>query len=519
MFRRDFLKGTAALLGTLTLGKTTYSLPSLQASQTVKGRVINAKTKTGIPNVLVSNGLNVTKTDQSGNYQLPLENDSTIFVVKPRGYQVPVDKNNLPQNHYHYVPNGSPATEHEGIKPTGTLPKSVDFNLNPVREDDNFSMILFGDPQPRNQTEIDYMSHDIIEQIVRDDEAMKASFGLSLGDIMFDNLEFYDPLNQSIATIGKPWQSVVGNHDLNFDSPDNALKTETFRRIYGPNYYAFQYGAVNFVVLDNVMYHGKDVGGYHGEITYEQLAWLKNLLRYIPKDQLLVIAMHIPIWDTDNRQELYRLIEDRPHTLSFSAHTHYQRHVFLSNAEGWQGTNPHHHLNHATVCGCWWGGAPDERGIPHATMSDGGPNGYSIVEFNKANYKITFRPASRPFHEQMAIYLPEETKSTETSNTEVVINVFAGSSKSIVEARINNSTWTKVANAPGPDPYIVRLKTLEAQDPKPPGRAIAGPTATPHIWKMNLPANLPLGTHLIDVRTIDMFGQTYTERRTFRVIA
>lgn len=516
MFRRDFLKGSAAFFGTLTLGKSSFAIPTLQSTQVVKGRVLNSRTKAGIPNVLVSNGINVTKTDKNGQYQLSIEGDSTIFVVKPRGYQIPVDKNNLPQYYYHYVPNGSPATKYEGIKPTGNLPQSVDFILNPVREGDDFSMILFGDPQPRNQTEIDYMSHDVIEQIAKDEEAMKAKFGLSLGDIMFDNLEFYEPLNQSIATIGKPWFNVVGNHDLNFDSPNDALSTETFKRTYGPNYYAFTQGSVNFVVLDNVMYHGKEIGGYHGEISYAQLVWLRNHLVHVPKDQLLVIALHIPIWDTNNRSELYRLIEDRPHTVSFSAHTHYQRHVFIGKADGWNGEKPHHHLNHATVCGCWWGGSPDERGIPHATMSDGAPNGYSIVEFSVNEYKIKFRPASRPIDEQMSISVPEEISRSEAKSIEFTINIYAGSAQSKVEARINGGSWKPVPNVPGPDPYIVKLKELEAKDPKPPGRAVAGPTSTEHIWKDKLPDTIKSGLNLIEVRTTDMFGQTYSGRRTFR---
>ena len=518
MFRRDFLKGSAALLGAISFVKASLANLPAQNESTATGRVFNEKSGKGIPNVLVSNGLNIAKTDRDGRYKIRIAEDHTLFVIKPRGYRCPLDKNNLPQSFYHHKPNGSPATKHEGVKPTGSLPKEINFPLIPQREDDNFRMILFGDPQPRNQTEIDYMSHDVIEQIVRDEDAMKSEFGLSLGDIMFDNLQFYEPLNQSIATIGKPWYSTVGNHDLNYDSPDNAQATETFRHVYGPHYYSFEHGPVQFVVLNNVMYHGQTPGGYHGELPYIQLAWLENLLRHVPKDKLLVIAMHIPLWSTENRAELYRLIEDRPHTLSFSAHTHYQRHDFIGKAEGWNGAEPHHHLNHAAVCGCWWGGTPDERGIPHATMSDGGPNGYSIVEFNKSDYKITFRPASRPFHEQMAIHLPEEVAMADATSTNLIVNVFAGSSKSKVEANFNNTGWKSITNTPGPDPYIQRLKALEAQEPKPLGRAVAGPVETPHMWQTTLPSNLKTGLNVVDIRTTDMFGQTYHERRTFRVI-
>lgn len=40
-------------------------------------------------------------------------------------------------------------------------------------------------------------------------------------------------------------------------------------------------------------------------------------------------------------------------------------------------------------------------------MSDGGPNGYSIMEFDGKNYSFEFRAAGRPASYQMNIYAPE----------------------------------------------------------------------------------------------------------------
>jgi hypothetical protein len=516
MNRRDFLAGTTALLGGIALGKKP-SLPTAQTGRIASGRVINTKTGRGIPNVRVSNGLSVVKTDSEGRYQISLNDDTVIHVVKPRGFKTPVTANQIPQFFYIHKPNGSPASRYEGVKPTGAIPESIDFHLTPQAEPDRFKVVMFGDPQPRNQTEIDYMSHDVIEQVIRDASENECKFGISLGDIMFDKLEFYDPLNQSISHIGLPWYNVLGNHDLNFDSPDDDLSTETWQRIYGPRYYSFDYGPVHFVILDDVRYNGQATGGYIGELNYQQLTWLRNDLKHVPKDQLVVFCLHIPLFSLENRQEFFDIIKDHEHTFSLSAHTHLQRHDWFGEKEGFFGSKPHHHLNHATVCGCWWGGAPDERGIPHATMSDGGPNGYSIVEFHRTSYKVTFRAASRPFNEQMSVFMPEEITSAESQNAEVIINVWAGSTKSTVEARINQGNWMSVPNVPGLDPYIQKIKELEASATKPPGRGVAGPSATPHLWKFNLPASLPAGTHRIEVRTRDMWGQEYTDMRTFRV--
>ena len=95
------------------------------------------------------------------------------------------------------------------------MPASVDFPLYPGDEPAVFRAILFGDTQPRNQKEIDYIAHDVIEELI----GAEASFGITLGDVMFNNLSLFGSLNRAIALIGIPWYNVIGNHDLNFDSP------------------------------------------------------------------------------------------------------------------------------------------------------------------------------------------------------------------------------------------------------------------------------------------------------------
>ncbi|RYG35610.1 metallophosphoesterase [bacterium] len=529
MNRREFLVSSGVLLAGLTLAPMrAFSLENLprdaQGNPFAEGYVFHDRNGSGrreegdagVAGICVSNGREVVKTDRNGKWRLPVDEDSIFFVIKPSGWSVPMDAQSLPRYYYIHKPNGSPKYKYEGVAPTGTLPLSIDFPLQPQKESDRFRMVLFGDPQPRNQTEIDYIAHDVVEQVARDAKAMDAKFGLSLGDEMFDNLSLYDSLNGAIGTVGLPWYNTVGNHDMNYDAPDDSTSTETFQRTFGPTYYAFNYGRVHFIVLDDVIWHGAAVKGYHGEITREQLDFVKNDLAHVPKDRLVVIAMHIPLPDVKNREELYRLIEDRPHTFSLSAHTHVQAHYFLGERDGWRGTTPHHHLNHATVCGSWWEGAPDERGIPHATMSDGVPNGYSILEFDGAKYKVTFRAASRPEEEQMNLWLPESMAVGETP--ELIANVFAGSERSTVEMRVGNGTWTKLQNFEGQDPFFLKLKEAET-GPKPPaGLKLPNPSTTRHLWKGNLPKGIAKGVHAVEVRTKDMFGQTYTDRRIVRVV-
>ena len=531
MNRREFLVGSGSIVAGMALAPIARALNLSDFSEDeagvkfAEGTAFHDRTGKGVrqPNdpglagVYVSNGVQVAVTDRSGKWRLPVREGSVLFVIKPSGWSVPVDENQLPQHFYIHHPNGSPATRHKGVAATGPLPKSIDFGLRPQREDAKFRMVLFGDPQPRNQKEIDYMAHDVIEQVIRDAQNVDAKFGISLGDIMFDDLSHYDSLNRTIGRVGIPWYNLPGNHDMNYDSPDDANSTETFKRIYGTPHCAFNYGKVHFILLDNVTYHGKAQGGYHGELSQDQLDFVKNDLATVPHDRLVVICMHIPLVEMENRRALYRLIEHRPSTLSISAHTHVAQNFFIDKEDGWRGDMPHHHLNHATVCGSWWEGAPDERGIPHATMSDGGPNGYSIVEFNEYRYKVQFRPASRPEWEQMAISLPEQVESSALAETEIVVNVFAGSPKSTVEMKIGDAPWTQLARFDGICPTYQRLKDAEKLPTPPQGLKLPAPTETDHLWKAKLPSNLAKGTHRIDIRTTDMYGQVYTDARIVRI--
>ena len=230
--------------------------------------------------------------------------------------------------------------------------------------------------------------------------------------------------------------------------------------------------------------------------------------------------MHIPLVDVEDRHELYRLIEERPFTLSMSAHTHFLKHHFITKEDGWMGPEPHHHIVNVTVCGSWWRGAPDELGIPHATMSDGGPNGYSIISFDGTKYDLEFRAARRPADHQMNIYLPQEITVADAMTTTMVVNVFNGSQRSKVRMRIlPDGPWKDMERVEGMDPYYVDMKKLEAGPAPVAGITLPSPSMTDHLWRILLPPTLPVGTHMIEVETTDMDNKVYTDRESIRVVA
>ncbi|MCZ6695464.1 MAG: calcineurin-like phosphoesterase C-terminal domain-containing protein, partial [Acidobacteria bacterium] len=392
--------------------------------------------------------------------------------------------------------------------------------LHPNDEPDRFEAILFGDTQPRDVKEVNYIAHDVVEDVMGTD----AAFGVTLGDIVFDDLDVFDPLNRVIAMIGIPWYNVIGNHDLNTDAAEDHHSDETFESIYGPAYYSFDYGAAHFIVVDDVSWSRPEGerGGYTGGLGEEQLEFIENDLEQIPADQLVVVFMHIPLirgWHEPDRQALFRLLEARPLSFSISAHTHWQAHMFLDEEDGWRGEQPHHHLINVTVCGSWWRGEPDERGIPNALMTGGGPNGHAIIAFDGSRYSVRYQAAGAPEGYQMNIYAPDEILPEQVAETEILVNVFAGSERSTVEMRVDTGEWSALEMVLQPDPHYLQLKNLEEERGVTPGyRSLPATQDSLHLWRGMLPAGIEKGAHLVEVRTTDMFGQTYRSGRIIRVV-
>ena len=96
--------------------------------------------------------------------------------------------------------------------------------------------------------------------------------------IVFDDLDVFEPLNQTIAMIGIPWYNVLGNHDINLDAKHDHHSDETFEQMFGPSYYSFDYGPAHFLVVDNIEWSGVEAK-YRGGLGPEQLEFIRTILQ------------------------------------------------------------------------------------------------------------------------------------------------------------------------------------------------------------------------------------------------
>lgn len=465
----------------------------------------------GIEGVYVSNGKDVTRTNTKGEWKLTVDNNFGVFVIKPSDYSVFHNNNLIPQ---HYLVHNSKSVNYTG--------NPINFPLIQEKENKKFSVLFFGDTQARGMREVNFIYHDVVDELIGTD----AVFGVSLGDNVADEPELMDEISKGIAQIGIPWYNTFGNHDSDKDAKSNNERDDTFERLFGPSTYAFEYGDVAFIALNNIYF--KPTGKYYPHFTKNQLDFVENYLKVIPENKLVVLYMHAPVVSCDNREDMYKIIQNREHCFSISGHVHEQINIFVNEEMGWHGQKEHHHLINATVCGSWWCGLNDELGIPHATMNDGAPNGYSVITFIGNSYNVHFKPARRPNNYQMNIYLPNEIEVGAIDTTKVLVNVFAGSERSIVEMQIDKSgEWVplKIINTIDSEclrmyqlnPYLketVNGKSLDDVF----GFTMDYPSISHHMWQIELPKNVSQGTHTVSIRTTDMYNKLWQSHRVFRVV-
>jgi hypothetical protein len=374
----------------------------------------------GIEGVLVSNGHEWVRTDENGRYEIAVRRNMDLTIVQPSGWRVPTDERMAPQFFYVHKEGGTGyPMRFGGLTDTGPAPTSVNFPL--IRDGaagNEFSCAVLADPQTYSNEQLGWLRDgviaDVIEAGFRQGDCM-----IHLGDVVGDDLGLLDRLLEIASATGLPQWLVIGNHDIDFDARSNDDKADSWRRIYGPNYYAFEQGYVLFVVLDNVVYPcgAEDVArgrthceegrrpGYNGRVTETQLEWLEGLIRHTPEDRLIVLNKHIPFvsfvdagsgqHQTDEVTRIHDMLAGRP-ALSLSGHTHtIENHSPGQLFEGWTestgtGPLPFRHIIAGAASGAWYQGDFSVDGVPMALQRLGAPMGFLRIDFKGADYVETY---------------------------------------------------------------------------------------------------------------------------------
>ncbi len=550
IFRIAWLTGCAVLaVAALPVGESGAETARGVVFDDRDGDRVRDADEPGVPDVAVSNGREVVRTDTEGRYEISLDPDQILFVTKPAGWMTPVDARMLPRFYYIHQPDGSPAgLRYPGIEPTGPLPETIDFPLSRVEEPERFEAILFADTQPQTAQELDFIRDDVIAELI----GTKARFGMTMGDILYDDLSLFPRYNSIVAQIGIPWYNVPGNHELNFEAADDAGSLETFKRHYGPPYYSFDVGRAHFVVLDNIDYQGGDTadpgqlrgsGGYEARIGRAQLAWLERDLAAVPREHLVFLAMHAPLRtylgdspsaNTQDRRSLFALLEGRPNLYAVAGHTHTTEHHWFGEEDGFAGPGEFHHHVLTTVSGSWWSGPVDGRGIAVADQRDGTPNGYHVLEVDGTHASVRYKAAGLPVDVQMRVVLdvghhrdrPEamwhQRPGAELDGrlsvdavpaTAVVVNLFDGGPRSRVFFQVGDGPVVDMQQRAMPDPWVNELFQRNPDTVKPWVKAVA----SSHVWEADLPDDLGPGTWTLTVTAQDEFGRVHHAHRILEI--
>ncbi|UKT65547.1 calcineurin-like phosphoesterase C-terminal domain-containing protein [Pedobacter mucosus] len=463
MNRRSFLQKTSLLTTTLFVSLNADAFAFLNNDKKISGKVIS-KGK-GVANVIISDGYSVIQSDKNGNYTIDVnELARFIWISTPSGYEFKTESSIA--RHY-YKPDTA---------------GKLNFDLKPLnQQDDKHSFIIWADPQVKNKKDVEQMMATSVPDTI---EAVKSLgnvpiHGIGVGDLVWDNFDLFPAYDEAIAKIGIPFFQAIGNHDQDYRQGGDETSDRTFQAHYGPTYYSFNRGKAHYVVLDDVRYLGTE-REYDGFITQTQLDWLAKDLRYVSKDALLILCLHIPVHNqVKNREDFYAVFKEFKNVHIMSGHTHYNKNVI---------TNGVFEHNHGTVCGGWWTGPICE---------DGTPRGYGVYEVNGTDLKWHYKSTGRNRREQLDIYVDELT-----NQKRLIANVWNYDPEWKVEYFLDDKPMGAMLQQTGLDPLAVKIyKGDKLPNPRP----FVEPRSTDHLFI----AQFEPSVKKVKVIATDRFGEKF----------
>ena len=499
---------------------------------TVYGRV--SCEGTGLANVVVSDGVEVVKTDSKGVYQMKSKKyHGYVFVSTPSGYE-PLVSGILPKFH---------AT----LKANATTAERVDFQLKKVEGQENHRMLLLGDIHLAKRTDDQKQFADFVKDVNATIAGTPGKvYALTLGDMTWDlywivnNYSFKEYLADASGIKGVMLYHTIGNHDHSMYYTGDFDTVKEYKELIGPTYYSFNVGKVHYVVLDDVECKNSKattddkgnpcyVRDYDkaGHVVSDQLTWLKKDLASVPSGTPLVVTMHIPMYTAagtlsfTESQAFLDVLKKYPEVHLYTAHTHtvYNKdklstdHLFEHNA--------------GAICATWWWTGKLTPGVNIG--QDGSPGGYTVMDVTgtdfKWQYKATGKGTDYQFrtYDRNQIHITKEAYCPNYTGTDFKPSIW-GTASSANEVYINvwnyDPKWTVEVTEDGKSLMVSQLVSGELD----PLHYIAYTTkrfnsnaATTfkteknyHLFKVTASS----ATSTLDIKVTDRFGNVYTETMT-----
>jgi hypothetical protein len=482
----------------------------------------------GVPGVVVSDGVEVTVTDEDGLYYLKSEEyHKLVFMSVPSGYETITDTC-MPK--FHKVLDGNSSTT-----------ERADWQLTKVDNKDHVMYIL-GDMHLANRTndasQFATFLSDIKEQITANKS--KRQYALTLGDMTWD-LYWYDnsyDLTVYVEMMKKKLTGLqifhtIGNHDHDMNEVGDFNTVSLYKKTVAPTYYSFNIGDVHYVVLDDILCKNTGTGGdgrkYESTLTTDQISWLKKDLSYVDKSKTLVITMHAQMYNEDgaaslsNATQLADLCKGyKTHVMS--AHTH----VIWNNDFSTSSGIVHH--NSGAVCGTWWwtGYYTPELNL----CKDGSPAGYYVYQMNGTDVKWRFKPTGRDFNYAFRTYdrnqivmtaanFAPKANSTGVTNFEksasswkaaskdnyVYINVFDYDKSWKLEVTENGKSLTPERVSIKDPLHLITYEAKRYNAGSNPTSDFKARTVTSHIFRVKASS----ASSTLEIKVTDRFGNVSTE--------
>lgn len=494
----------------------------------------------GLADVVVSDGVEVVKTDKDGVYQFKSKKKwGYVFISIPKGYEVG-SEGVLPQFHATLTEKADKAERH-------------DFNLVKVNQE-KYRVYFLGDMHLADRTndlnQFDNCMKEVKADIMDDDVK---SYVITLGDMTWDlywySRKYYFPqylksVNYYFKNAAKQVQffHTIGNHDHDMCKDGDFNTVIEYVKDIAPTYYSFNIGDVHYIVLDDILC--TNVGGvasakperaYRSEVTDEQLKWLAKDLSYVSQTTPVIVTSHAPVYAKETKKNVNDYYLNNSATLVskfkgykvdfVTGHTHVLYNVDKKSSEG-IGIYEH---NAGAVCASWWWSGYLTPGIHICT--DGAPGGYSVWDITGTDKKWRYKGTGRDENEQFRSYdlnnvwftvekdapkVPAALKSDfekytdaypKNSKNEVLINIWNWDPNWKIEIKENGKTLS-CTRVKGYDPLHIAALTAKRFNNSAIKEVPAFITKENyHMFKVKASS----ATSTIDIKVTDEFGNVYSE--------